>query len=108
MEGTGPGGASNPKKLAHLLMQEALAGTVRLYPLAVNDKLRDGSLADVADHFIGGAGAGLDIDLGVGDLVFLEELLGFATIAAPRCGIDRHVHALIIPVSAALCCVCPS
>jgi hypothetical protein len=40
--------------------------------------------------------------------VFFEKLLGFAAIAAPRCGIDQHMHAPIIPVSAPFGCVGPS
>jgi hypothetical protein len=36
-------------------MQKALAGTVGLDPLAVEDKLRNGSLAYLADDLLGGA-----------------------------------------------------
>ena len=80
-------------------MKEALAGTIRLDPFAINYKLRDGSLADVTDHLIGGAGAGLDIDFGEGNLVLLQEPFGFAAISAPGSGIDQHMHLLIIPTA---------
>ncbi len=54
-------------------MEEASAWTVRLDPFAIQDELRDSSLAHVTDNLVRGAGAGLDVDLGIGDLVFFEE-----------------------------------
>ena len=65
-------------------MEEASACTVRLDPFAIQDELRDSSLAHVTDKLVRGAGSVLDVDLGIGDLVSFEEFLGFAAIAAPR------------------------
>jgi hypothetical protein len=73
-------------------MEEALAWTVGLYPFAVDDELGDRSLAYMADDFVRSAGSGLDVNLGVGDLVFIEKALGLADIAAPGSGIDQYMH----------------
>jgi hypothetical protein len=78
------------------MVEKALAWTVRLNPFAVNDELGDGPLAHLPDNFFGGARTGLDIDLGIGDQVLFEETFGFAAIAAPRSGIDQHMHPSII------------
>src|ERR1700733_1295524 len=91
------GSAPNSEQFAHLLMQEALAGTIGLNPLAIDHELRDGSLADVFDKLFCGPGGGLDIDLAIRDLVFVEESFGLAAIAAPCSGIDQYMHSLIIP-----------
>ena len=80
-------------------MQKALAGTVGLDPLAVEDELRNGSLAYLADDLLGGAWNTFNIDLGVGNLVFLKETFGFAAIAAPGSGIDQQMHPLIISIA---------
>jgi hypothetical protein len=69
-----------------------LAWTVRLDPFAIQDELRDGTLAHVADKLLSGARAVLDIDLGISDLVFFEEFFGFAAIAAPRSGVKQKSH----------------
>jgi len=91
------GGAPNSEELAHLFVQEALAWTIGLNPFAIDYELRDGTLAHVPDKLFRGPGAGLDVDLGIGDLVFVEESLSLATIAAPRGGIDQDMHPAIIP-----------
>ena len=65
------------------VVEDAAAGGVGLKPLAVDDELRDGALADVTKYFGGCGGIGVDIDLGVGDAVGIEELLGCAAVAAP-------------------------
>ena len=79
------GGAAHTEQFAHLFVQEAAAWAVRLDPLAVDHELRNGSLAYLPDQLLRGAGAGLDIDLGIGDLVFFKEPFGFTAIAAPWC-----------------------
>ena len=56
-------------------MQEALARTVGLNPFAIDHELGNRPFADVLDDFLGGPGGGLDIDLGVGDLVLIEKRL---------------------------------
>jgi hypothetical protein len=78
-------------------VQEALAWTIGLNPFAIDYELRDGTLAHVPDELFCGPGAGLDIDLGIGDLVFVEETLSLAAIAAPCSGINQHMHCSIIP-----------
>ena len=60
-----------------------MARAVRLDPFTVDDELGDGALAYLADDLFGGARAGLDIDLGIGDQVLFKEAFGFAAIAAP-------------------------
>src|ERR1700678_3834008 len=85
------------EELTHLLVQEALAGTVGLNPFAVDYELRDGSLANVFDKLFCGPGGGLDIDLAIGDLVLVEKSFGLAAVAAPCSGINQHMHPLIIP-----------
>jgi hypothetical protein len=91
------GGAAHSEELNHLLVKEALARAVGLNPFAIDYELRDGSLADVPDHFLCGPGGGLDIDLAIGDLVFVEKSFGLAAVTAPCSGIDQHMHPLIIP-----------
>jgi hypothetical protein len=66
-----------------LIDEKAPAGGVGLKPLSVDDKLGDGSLADVTKHFGGCGGIGVDIDLGIADAVGIEELLGGPTVPAP-------------------------
>src|SRR3984957_3129478 len=77
-------------------MQKALPGAVRLDPFSVQHKLRDGPLAYVTHNFLSRARGIFYIDLGVGDLVLIEEPFGFAAIAAPRSGINQQFHLLII------------
>lgn len=79
-----------------LVEEEATAGGVGLEPLAIDDELGDGALADVADEFGGGGGIGVDVDFGVGDSVGIEKLLGCAAIAAPARSIDLNVHPAIV------------
>jgi hypothetical protein len=84
------------EELGHLAVEEALAWPVGLDPFAVDDELWDGSLAYVLDYFVSGPGAGLDIDLGVGNAVLFKEAFCFAAIAAPRRGINQNLHLLMI------------
>ncbi len=77
------GSAPNSEKLAHLFVQKAAAGAVWLNPFAIDAELRDGPIADVLDNFIRRPWGGLDIDLAIGDLVFVEKSLGLAAVAAP-------------------------
>src|ERR1700693_889307 len=62
-------GFLNAQALGHLLVQEALAGTVGLDPFAINDELRDGALAGALDHFVRGSGRGFGIALLESDIV---------------------------------------
>jgi hypothetical protein len=77
------GGAPDSEQLAHLFVQEALARTIGLNPFAIDYELRDGSFAHVLDDLFRGSRGGLDIDLGVRDLVFIEESFSLTTVAAP-------------------------
>ena len=74
---------ADAEEFGHLVIEEAFARFIGLDPLAVENELRDGSLAGVLDDEFGGAGGVLDVDFGVGDLVGLEEALGLTTITTP-------------------------
>jgi hypothetical protein len=69
--------------LGHLFVEEALAGDVGLDPFSIDYELWDGALAGAFHDFIGGSGRGLDVDVGVGQLVLVEEALGLAAVRAP-------------------------
>ncbi len=75
-----------------LFVEEAAAGTVGLKPFAVDDQLRDGAFADVADEFGRGDRVLVDIDFGVGEVVGVEELLGGAAVSAPGGSVDGDLH----------------
>ena len=76
--------------------QQPAASLVRLKPLPIDHHLRDGALAHVANHFSGGGRIVVDVDLGVLDAVRVEKLLGRPAVAAPRSGINLHLHAVIL------------
>jgi hypothetical protein len=76
-------GVGDTEELGHLIVEEAVAGAVGLDPFAVDDKLRDGTLAYVGEDEIGSARRVLDIDFFEGDVVGGEEALRFAAVAAP-------------------------
>ena len=76
------------KKDRHFLVEESVAGLIRLHPFAVDDELRDGALAGTRDDFLRRAGRGLDIDFGMGNVIALEKAFGFAAVRAP----GRRVH----------------
>jgi len=76
--------------------EEAAAGLVGLEPLAVNDELGDGALADAAQDFSRGLVIAIDVDLGVLDAVGIEELSGLAAIPAPGGRVKLHFHGGIL------------
>jgi hypothetical protein len=78
----------DPEQHGHFLIEEATAGLIGLHPFAVDDELRDGALTGVRDHFLRRAGRGLNIDLGMGNVVALEKAFGFTAVGAP----GRRVH----------------
>ena len=84
--------ARNSEAGEQFVDEKAAAWLVGLEPFAVNDELRDRALADVLDDRGRGGRVGVDIDLGVGDAVRFEKLLGGAAIAAPGGGVNLHVH----------------
>ena len=77
-------------------MQKALSGFVGLHPLAIDDELRDGALANIAKNLVSGARGVLDINLFVRNLVLSEKTLCFAAIAAPGGGVEGQVHEFIL------------
>jgi hypothetical protein len=79
---------ADAEALAHLCMKEAAADAIRLHPFTIDDELRDSTLAYVTQDFIGRPGSGLDVDLGVRDLVMVEKALGFAAVPTPRCRVE--------------------
>src|ERR1700761_9322960 len=97
------------EELFHLVVEEALAGFVGLDPLAVEDELGDGALPYVGLYGVGGSGGVLDVDLFVGDVVLVEEALGFAAVAAPGGRVDGQIHGFILPCPARWAgCACPA
>jgi hypothetical protein len=84
------------EEFRHLVVEEALAGAVRLNPSPVEDELRDGALADVGDHLLGGAWGALDINLFVWDGVLVKESLGFAAVATPVGRVKDEFHRSIL------------
>jgi len=64
----------------HFFVEESLARMIMLYPFAIDNKLRNGALAGVADHFFGGSGGEFDIDLVIGDVMLGQKTFGFTTI----------------------------
>lgn len=79
---------------SHLRVKEAFAGTVGLDPLAVDDELWDGSLADALDDLVGGARSGFDVDFFVRDVVLGQEALRKAAVRAPEGAIDDQFRRL--------------
>src|SRR5579863_3018299 len=75
-----------------------MARLVGLEPLPLDDQLRDGALADMANHFRRSSGIEIDVNFGIGDSVGIEELFGGSAIAAPCSRVDPDVHALILPL----------
>jgi hypothetical protein len=76
----------------HLVIQKSLTGAVGLHPFPINYKLRNGSLARLPDHFIGGAWSGFDVDFLEGNLVFVQKALGEPAVRAPEGGVENHFH----------------
>jgi hypothetical protein len=74
---------ADAEEFGHLFVQEALAGLVGLDPFAVDNELRDGTLAYVRLDRVGRTGRAFDVDFGVWDVVGVEEALGFSAVAAP-------------------------
>jgi hypothetical protein len=96
MELIGPG---DTEELSHFLVEKPFAYTVGLDPFTVENELRDGPFAHMADDFLCRPGVGLDINFGIGNLVLFKEPFSFAAIAAPRSGIDQNMHPSIIPTA---------
>jgi hypothetical protein len=74
----------DPKPPGHLVIEKSFPLPIGLHPFTIDDKLWNGSLAGLADHFVGSTGRRLYVNFEVGNLVFVEEPLGFATIGTPE------------------------
>ena len=81
------------EQLRHLFVQEPFTGTVRLYPFAINHKLRDRTLAHMSNHLVRSAGRIFYVDFLIRNFVRFEKLLCRTAIAAPRRRIQNQVHA---------------
>ncbi len=79
-----------------LIEQQAAARLVGLKPLAIDDELRNGPLAHVAQKLGRCDGIGVYIDFGVRDAMRIEEQLSRAAIAAPGSRIHLHHHVFIL------------
>jgi predicted cupin superfamily sugar epimerase len=80
------------KAAIELIVKDAAARFVGLKPLAIEHKLRNRPLADMAQHLGRGSRIGLNVDFGIGDAVSVEIALGFAAIAAPWSGVHEYLH----------------
>src|SRR5580658_9931765 len=78
--------------LRHLLIEKALARTVRLHPLAIDHKLRYGLFSGAFHDFVNRAGRGGDVDLFVSNVVLGEKALGFAAIRTRGGGVNDQFH----------------
>ena len=80
------------KQLCHFPISEAFSGNVGLHPSAINDELRNRTLAGALDHFLCGPGCLFNVDLMVGNVVLGEPAFCDMAIAAPRGSIDSYFH----------------
>src|SRR5437870_3191056 len=80
------------QQLFHLFVVKALAWGIGLDPFSIDDKLRDGAPAGVLYHLFGRGGIVFDVNLFVGDLVLVQEALGFAAVRAPGSRINGQFH----------------
>jgi hypothetical protein len=85
-------GLSDAQPLGHLVVEKSLARHIRLHPLAIDHKLRDGTLAGVLDHFFHRARRGLDVDIFVGDVVLGQKALCLAAIGTPNHRVSDEFH----------------
>ena len=76
-------GVRDSETLVEFVEEKATAGGVGLKPLAIDDELGDGALADVTKHFGGCGGIRVHIDLGIANAVRIKELLGGPAVPAP-------------------------
>ena len=74
---------ADTEECLHLVVEEAHAGLVGLYPFAVDDELGDSALAGVGNNEVGCAGSRLDVDFFEGEIVGGQEALCLSAIAAP-------------------------
>lgn len=82
----------NAKKFGHFVVKKAFARPIGLHPSAIDDKLRDGTLAGLTDDLLGSTRRGFDIHLFVGNVVLLQKALGHAAVRASEGGIDEKLH----------------
>src|SRR5277367_803373 len=80
------------EEFAHFGVEEAPSGAVWLHPSAIDHELGNRALAYIPKYIFSGAGSRFDVDLGVGNFVFIEEALGLAAVAAPRRCVEQNGH----------------
>ena len=76
-------GLAHSQALGHFVVEEAFAGHIRLHPLAIDHKLRNGAFTGAFNDFIHRSRSGFDIDFFVRDVVLGQEALGLAAIRTP-------------------------
>ena len=84
------------QQFGHFLMQKSYSRFIGLYPFAIYDKLRDGALADMGDHFLGGACRVFNVDFRVGKIVFFQKAFGLAAVATPASSINKQSHIFMV------------
>jgi hypothetical protein len=77
----------------HFFVEKSFARTIRLHPLAVDHKLRDGTLAGALDDFVDRTGRAFDIDFLKSNVVLGEKALRLAAVGTPCGGINGQIHA---------------
>jgi len=90
-------GAGNVQALVKLVKEQTAPWSIGLKPYAVDHQLRDGPLANVAQHLGRRGGFKIDINLGVFDAVRVEKLLGLPAVPAPVARVNLHLHTTILP-----------
>src|SRR5271170_552934 len=80
------------EEFAHFGVEEAPSGAVWLHPSAIDHELGNRALAYISKDIFSSAWSRFDIDLGVGNVVFVEEALGLAAVAAPRRCVEQNGH----------------
>lgn len=83
---------ADTEQFAHLFVEEAFARAIGLDPDAVDDKLRDGTLAGAGENLLRCAGRLLDINLFVGNVVLGEKSFGNAAVRAPTGRVNNKFH----------------
>ena len=73
-------------------IEKSLTGTVGLDPFTVNDELWDSALSNLPDQLFRSTRRGGNVDLFIGDVVLVQEALGFAAVWAPENRINNKLH----------------
>jgi hypothetical protein len=87
-------GILDSQSRSHFFIEKTVPWAIRLDPLSINDKLRNGAFAGALDHLVGGAGGGFNVDVFVRNVVLGEKTLCLPAIRTPGRGINDDVHEL--------------